>query len=43
MLYVLAKMDKKAYDNALKGGAQVLNIDADKAKKLSDTVEEMLK
>lgn len=43
MLYVLAKMDKEAYDNALKGGAQVLNIDADKAKKLSDTVEEMLK
>lgn len=43
MLYVLVGMDKDAYDQAIKGGAQVLNIDADKARKLSESVEEMLK
>lgn len=43
MLYVLVGMDKDTYDQALKGGVQVLNIDADKARKLSETVEEMLK
>lgn len=43
MLYVLVGMDKDTYDQALKGGAQVLNIDSDKAKQLSDTVDEMLK
>ncbi|RDU65816.1 hypothetical protein CQA53_05855 [Helicobacter didelphidarum] len=42
-LYVLVSMDKEAYENAMKNTSQVLNIDADKAKKLSDTVEEMLK
>ncbi len=43
MLYVLVSMDKEAYDNALRGASQVLNIDSKKAKELSDTVEEMLK
>lgn len=42
-LYVLVGMDKDKYEQALKGGVQVLNIDADKAQKLSQTVEEMLK
>ncbi len=42
-LYVLVSMDKDMYEQALKGGAQVLNIDADKARKLSETVDEMLR
>lgn len=42
IVYALVSMDKDAYENALKGGAQVMNIDADKARKLSETVEEML-
>ncbi len=43
MLYVLVSMDKDTYDNALRGGAQVLNIDSNKARELSETVEAMLK
>ncbi|WP_233715878.1 LPP20 family lipoprotein [Helicobacter trogontum] len=42
-LYVLVSMDKDAYDQALKGGAQVLNINAEQAQRLSATVEEMLR
>mgnify|MGYP003370939992 CR=1 FL=1 len=42
-LYVLVKMDKDAYDQALKGSAQILNINSEQAEKLSETVEEMLR
>lgn len=43
VLYVLVAMDKDAFDSAMKGGAQVLNIDSNKALQLSNTVEELLK
>lgn len=42
-LYILVKMDKDAYDQAIKGGAQLLNISAEQAEKLSETVDEMLR
>ncbi len=42
MLYVLVTMDKDAYDRALRAGTESLDIDSSKAKKLSDTVEELL-
>ena len=42
MLYVLVKMDEKMFEQTLKGVGQVLNIDTDQAKKLSETVQELL-
>ncbi|WP_233707746.1 LPP20 family lipoprotein [Helicobacter aurati] len=42
IIYVLVAMDKEAYEKALKGGEQVLNINADQARRLSHTVEELL-
>ncbi|MWV62194.1 hypothetical protein DCO58_05500 [Helicobacter saguini] len=43
VLYVLVGMDKDAFDNAMKGGAQVLNINSSQALELSNTVEALLK
>ena len=42
MLYVLVKMDEKMFEQTLKGVGQVLNVDADQARKLSETVQELL-
>ncbi|STQ86431.1 hypothetical protein LS73_004550 [Helicobacter muridarum] len=41
-LYVLVAMDKEAYERALKGGGQVLNINEEQARKLHNMVDEML-
>lgn len=41
-LYVLVGMDKDAYDQALKAGTQMFNIDEDKARKLAGIVDDML-
>ena len=43
ILWVLVGMDKEAFETALKGGSQVLNIDANKAFQLKTTVEGMLR
>ena len=35
-------MDEKMFEQTLKGVGQVLNVDADQARKLSETVQELL-
>lgn len=42
-LYVLVSMDKDSYDKALKEGGQVLKVDEDQLRRISDAVEDMLR